>query len=43
MRKFMIEFLSKSESRGDKIYLMHNQTNQFTFILYGVEVRCDRP
>ena len=41
----MVEFLRKSESRGDKIARVllnsHHQIYQFTLILYGVSVHCD--
>ena len=49
MRKWMVEFLRKFKNRGIKItrvnsILITKSSNLqlFTFILYGVGVRCDR-
>ena len=44
MRKYLVEFLRKSWSRGDKIVPVNSIriTKSINLILYGVEVRCDR-
>ena len=45
MRKWMVKFLRKLQSRGDKIARVTSiliiKINQFTLILYGIDVRCD--